>query len=54
MARMARAVCAGAPHHVIQRGNRGRPAFFSDDDYRAYLGLMSEWRENPGPRPQRG
>ena len=40
---MARAVVEGLPHHVTQRGNRRQQTFFSDDDYRAYLALMSEW-----------
>jgi putative transposase len=30
------------PHHVTQRGNRGQPTFFGDDDYAAYLELMGE------------
>jgi len=42
MARIARVVVPGYPHHVIQRGNRRLPTFFSDDDYRAYLALMAE------------
>lgn len=43
MARMARLVVPGYPHHVTQRGNRRLPVFFADDDYRAYLALLSEW-----------
>lgn len=43
MARLARVVAAGAPHHVIQRGNRGQKTFFRRDDYEAYLELMAEW-----------
>jgi len=43
MARMARAVAPGIPHHVTQRGNRRQQTFFSDDDYRVYLALMAEW-----------
>lgn len=41
MARLARAVAAGVPHHVTQRGNRRQPTFFSDDDYRSYLDLLA-------------
>jgi putative transposase len=42
MARLARTVFPGLPHHVTQRGNgRGR-TFFSDDDYRAYRDLLAE------------
>ena len=43
MARLARVVAPGYPHHVTQRGNRGQDAFFCEDDYRAYLDLLVEW-----------
>ncbi|MGI5835758.1 MAG: hypothetical protein ACOX87_04595 [Chloroflexota bacterium] len=43
MARIARIVAPGYPHHITQRGNRRQQTFFSDDDYRTYLDLMSEW-----------
>jgi hypothetical protein len=43
MARIARAVAPGMPYHVTQRGNRRWQTFFNDDDYQAYLELMSEW-----------
>lgn len=43
MARIARVVAPGYPHHITQRGNRRQQTFFSDEDYRAYLNLMSEW-----------
>jgi putative transposase len=47
MARLARLVIPGLPHHVTQRGNRRQPTFFNDGDYAAYLELMGEWcREN--------
>ncbi len=42
MARFARVVVPGIPHHVTQRGNRRLETFFGDDDYRAYLDLMAE------------
>ncbi len=42
MARLARIVAPGLPHHVTQRGNRRQPVFFRDDDYRLYLRLVSE------------
>lgn len=48
MARIARVVVPGYPHHVTQRGNRRLPTFFDDDDYRAYRGLMAEWCERCG------
>ena len=37
MARIARVVAPGYPHHVTQRGNRREKTFFGDDDYAAYL-----------------
>lgn len=43
MARVARVVAEGMPHHVIQRGNRRQQTFFCDDDYVAYRQLMAEW-----------
>jgi putative transposase len=42
MARLARVVAPGLPHHVTQRGNRRQPVFFSDDDYAAYRALLAE------------
>ena len=42
MARMARVVVPGIPHHVTQRGNRRQATFFGDDDYAAYLDLMAQ------------
>ena len=43
MARIARVVAPGFPHHITQRGNRRQETFFSDEDYQAYINLMSEW-----------
>ena len=43
MARIARVICPGIPHHVTQRGNRRQQTFFCDEDYRAYIELMAEW-----------
>ena len=37
MARLARVVVPGYPHHVTQRGNRCQPTFFDNNDYRLYL-----------------
>jgi putative transposase len=42
MARMARVVPAGIPHHVTQRGNRRQQVFFSDADYAYYLRRLGE------------
>lgn len=42
LARIARLVVPGLPHHVTQRGNRRLNVFFSDDDYLLYLDLLSD------------
>src|SRR5271167_4440988 len=42
MARLARIVVPGVPHHVTQRGNRRQAVFFGDGDCRAYLALLTE------------
>ncbi|MDB5430525.1 MAG: transposase, partial [Caulobacter sp.] len=42
MARLARVVVPGVPHHVTQRGNRRQPVFFHDDDYAFYRDLIGE------------
>jgi putative transposase len=42
MARIARLVVPGVPHHVTQRGNRRGTTFFGDDDYRLYRALLAE------------
>jgi putative transposase len=46
MARLARVVAPGVPHHVTQRGNRRQPVFFGDDDYRAYKSFLAEGCRN--------
>jgi len=43
MARIARVIAPGLPHHVTQRGNRLQQTFFEPEDYQAYLALMAEW-----------
>ena len=43
MARIARVVAQGYPHHVTQRGNRRQQVFFGDEDYETYLALLAEW-----------
>ena len=48
MARIARVVAAGVPHHVVQRGNRRQPVFFSVADYKAYLRLLTDWCDRAG------
>jgi putative transposase len=42
MARMARVVVPGAPHHVTQRGNRRQTTFFEACDYELYLAIAAE------------
>jgi putative transposase len=42
MARHARVVVPGAPHHVTQRGNRRQKTFFQEADYLAYLRFAGE------------
>jgi putative transposase len=42
MARLARVVAAGVPHHVTQRGNRRQQVFFGDEDYALYKELLAE------------
>ncbi len=48
MARLARVVAPGYPHHLTQRGNRRQQVFFGDDDYAAYRSLMAEWLGRSG------
>ena len=43
MARLARAVVAGVPHHVTQRGNRRQTTFFGAEDYTLYRELLAAW-----------
>jgi putative transposase len=50
MARMARLVVPGLPHHVTQRGVRSIDVFADDDDRRLYLELMREQGERFGVR----
>lgn len=42
MARIARLVVPGYPHHITQRGSRCQQTFFSADDYRRYLKLLQD------------
>ena len=48
MARLARLVIPGFPHHVTQRGNRRQQTFFNDGDYAAYVELMRHWCREEG------
>lgn len=42
MARLARAVFPGHPHHVTQRGNGRATTFFTDEDYACYRDLLAD------------
>ncbi len=42
MARQARVVVPGLPHHVTQRGNRRQPTFFADHDYQLYRTILAD------------
>ena len=48
MARLARVIVPGAPHHVTQRGNRREPIFFEDGDQEVYRDLLAEQAERHG------
>lgn len=48
MARMARLVVPGYPHHVIQRGNRRQEIFFSERDKEIYLELLRQYARETG------
>ena len=41
VARLARVVVPGLPHHVTQRGNGRQRTFFEDGDYALYLDLLA-------------
>jgi len=60
MARLARVVVPGLPHHVTQRGNGRARTFFADADYALYRDLLGQhcraagvevwaWRRMPNP-----
>ena len=48
MPRMARAVIAGCPHHVTQRGNRREDGFFTAADRQRDLELLREYARKHG------
>ncbi len=43
MPRQGRAVFAGVPHHITQRGNRREDVFDTDEDREAYLTWLHEY-----------
>lgn len=48
MARLARLVMSGLPHHIVQRGSRRQNTFFSDDDRIAYLDYLRLYAKPAG------
>lgn len=46
MARIARVVLPGYPHHITQRGNRRQDVFFQKNDYVYYLSELRRWCEH--------
>jgi putative transposase len=48
MARIARIVIPGIPHHVTQRGNRKEKVFFESGDHARYLAFLKEGAEKSG------
>ena len=48
MARLARVVVPGVPHHVTQRGNRRQDVFFDPADRRRYLELLDRYSRSYG------
>ena len=48
MARIARVIAPGYPHHIIKRGNRRQQTFLCSDDYIVYTDLMAHWCKKHG------
>jgi putative transposase len=45
MPRIARAIAAGFPHHVVQRGNNKEKVFFHKKDREKYLSLLKKYSD---------
>lgn len=45
MPRKARVVLPNHPHHIIQRGHNRQPVFACNNDCRAYLKNLREWKQ---------
>ena len=43
MARVARIVAVGYPHHITQRGNNRKRTFLNESDYKRYLSFVTEY-----------
>ena len=50
MARLARVVAVGEPHHLTQRGNNRQATFFDDRDRQTYCALLREQARRAGIR----
>jgi len=48
MARIARVVVPGLPHHIVQRGNRRQKVFFSDENRETYLDYLRIYAKPAG------
>lgn len=48
MAKFARIVIPGCPHHIIQRGNRRQIVFFSNNDKKTYYNLLKRAARKTG------
>ena len=48
MARIARVVIPSVPHHITQRGNRRQQTFFCEADFRHYINLLHEFKNDAG------
>lgn len=48
MARIARVVVPGIPHHIVQRGNRRQTVFFNDKDRMTYLDYLRIYAKPAG------
>jgi putative transposase len=48
MARLARSIIVGYPHHLMQRGNYDQPVFEGEADYRRYVDWLSEYAPRYG------
>jgi putative transposase len=43
MARISRAVAAGFPHHIVQRGNNRENVFIDDEERGKYIELLKKY-----------
>ena len=48
MARLARSIFVGYPHHLVQRGSYDQPVFGDETDYRRYLDWLSVYASRYG------